>query len=1362
MVLFAILCSPMGFSQVVPLDQGSYTTTFPGVDVAGRNTYPSGTPLLTGAAANKPVPTNDWWSAKIKNSHADNLFSYPYTLKTVNDGLVVTYIPWGPIDNILPVVVGVDGLNAPEAKVSDFSDWTLTMDWQQGGNHFQATAGIGMPFLYFRKDSANLAKITINEGSAVISGANILITDARNGADFIIFGPSGTVWTQTGSSYTSDLNGQNFWSMAFVPPAATDLAAVATAFQPYAFVFPTNTEVQWDYNENTGVVRTDFQVETQVMEGSDSTVLMGLLPHQWGNLAGDSPQPQGDSYNTVRGELKTLASNHFAVENTFHGILPTLPYLGQYSTDFSPAELNTLVSAIKNDQLSTWTDSYNEGQVMNRLIQTARIAELAGDTAAMHTMAATVKERLEDWLSAEAGEVAFLFYYNQTWSAMIGYPAGHGQDGNLNDHHFHWGYFIHAASFLEQMYPGWMDQWGDMIDLLVRDAASPDRDDPMFPFLRNFSPYAGHCWANGFASFPQGNDQESTSESMQFNSSLIHWGAVSGNDSIRDLGIYLYTTEQSAVEEYWFDMNDRVFPPTQQYGLVSRVWGNSFDNGTFWTADIAASYGIEMYPIHGGSLYLGQDSSYVAQIWNELTQYTGILNNEANPNLWHDVKWKYLAFIDPALAISLYDSYPERDLKFGVSNAQTYYWLHVMNALGRVDATVTANHPLAAAFTKAGERTYVAHNYAATPLTVTFSDGYSLDVPPRSLATSRDISLAGTMTTDFDQAYPGGSVNLTLNVSGGTPTKVEFMDGEDKLGEVLQAPFEWQAIDLPVGTHQFYARIYEGDAFELSNFVEVLVGEQLSWFGEPIALPGTFESAHYDLFEGGVGQGIAYLDLTPGNHGDFREQEDVDARTSGAEGETVGWIAAGEWLEYTVEVQQAGLYDLTLRYASGNQAGGGPIRLESDGKVIQSGITLGYSGDWDTWTSKAVNDIPLKSGRQVLRLYFEQGEFNLGKLTFTYAAPLPYDQPVANAGANQLIQLPGTTANIDASNSSDPGSNPLSYSWTQVYGPSVLTIASPAAAQTALSGLTEGVYLMRLTVSNGSYDDIDEVYLVSSPNSNVAPKVSILSPLSGALSLENEPLTLTAYASDLIGTVSSVEFYADSVLLGSDATAPYSLVWTPVVGEYELTARAIDDAAATGTSQKVQVTIEPAPPCTGTSFDGDFDWEFSDAKDNPTLTFIPSVAGMGSPTCILYYGTNPSSMPGYPVTPNVPYQLNASRGTKIYFYYTYSYPGQGEKNNAANKDSYVIGTCASTTSIGQVSRALSVSVYPNPVQGVLHLELPVGNSQIRILSLAGQVLGYFTTQNRQTTWDMTALPAGMYLVEVLHEGRRWVEKVIKE
>ena len=86
---------------------------------------------------------------------------------------------------------------------------------------------------------------------------------------------------------------------------------------------------------------------------------------------------------------------------------------------------------------------------------------------------------MENWLTYTSGEKAFLFYYNKDWTTMFGYPAGHGQDEYINDHHFHWGYFIHAAAFIEQYSPGWATQWGDMVNLLVRDAATSDRNDPL-------------------------------------------------------------------------------------------------------------------------------------------------------------------------------------------------------------------------------------------------------------------------------------------------------------------------------------------------------------------------------------------------------------------------------------------------------------------------------------------------------------------------------------------------------------------------------------------------------------------------------------------------------------------------------------------------------------------------------------------------------------------------------------------------------------------------------------------------------------------------------------------------------------------
>jgi endoglucanase Acf2 len=35
-----------------------------------------------------------------------------------------------------------------------------------------------------------------------------------------------------------------------------------------------------------------------------------------------------------------------------------------------------------------------------------------------------------------------VFAYDRTWGTLIGYPPSYGSDTELNDHHFHYGYFV--------------------------------------------------------------------------------------------------------------------------------------------------------------------------------------------------------------------------------------------------------------------------------------------------------------------------------------------------------------------------------------------------------------------------------------------------------------------------------------------------------------------------------------------------------------------------------------------------------------------------------------------------------------------------------------------------------------------------------------------------------------------------------------------------------------------------------------------------------------------------------------------------------------------------------------------------------
>jgi len=1356
-------------AQIVNVGSGSYTKTFPGTDAAGRNGYPSGTPQFSGSALGKPAPTNDWWSALMKNGTASNLFNYPFTMKTTNNGLVVTYIPNGVIDDQSPVIVGVAGLASTKTTVSAFSDWAISMNWNDGTRNFETTSGIGMPFLYFTKGSSDVAQVTVNLGTVTIENEMLVITNLRNNADFAVYAPVGSTWTKNGTIYTSTLNGKNYWSLAFIPLTASNVTAVATEYKKYAYVFPTNTTATYSYNEATSVVRTDFTVQTVVKEGTETKMLLGLLPHQWANLASNSPVPDKYSYAVIRGQMKTLTGNSFSVENKFKGILPTLPYVDNYSAGFTPTALSQKVNSIENDQLALWTDSYNEGQVMNRLIQTARVAAEMGNTASFNKMLATVKDRLQNWLKADGGEKAFLFYYNTTWSALIGYPAGHGQDNNINDHHFHWGYFIHAAAFVEQYEPGWASQYGEMINLLVRDAATTDRNDTMFPYLRNFSPYAGHSWANGFATFPNGNDQESTSESMQFNSSLIHWGEVTGNKAVRDLGIYLYTTEQTAIEEYWLDVYDRNFPATQTTSLVSRVWGNSFDNGTFWTGDIAASYGIELYPIHGGSLYLGHNIPYATKLWAEITTKTGILSNQANDNLWHDIMWEYCAFTNPAQAIQLYDSYPGRNLKFGVSDAQTYHWLHSMNAMGQVDATVTANYPIATVFKKNNVKTYVAHNYSNAAITVTFSDGYQLLVPARRMKTSIDSNARGTLTSSFAQASVGGSVQLSLTVTEGTATKVEFMDGNTSLGIVNAAPYTFTATSLGLGTHSFYAKVFENDKFNTSNSVLVTVGNQLPYGGTASVIPGTIEAGNYDTFEGGKGQNMSYLDLSPANAGDFRKDESVDCLTVTAEGATVGWIDAGEWLEYTVNVAESGLYSFDFRYSSGNPAGGGPFRLELDGQAISGNITVPSTSPnvWTVWATKTVADIPMTTGVHILRIAFSSGEFNIGKMTFTKTGQMTNSYPTANAGTDIKVLLPLTSTTLNGSASTESAGKTLTYKWTQNYGPSMVQFTSTTTANPTISGLVEGMYSLKLTVTNtDSRTDDDELMVMVSSTANIAPSVAIVSPSNNSTYTQGKPVTISANASDFDGTIAKVEFYHGTSLIATDDVAPYSTVWNPAIGDYALTAKATDNGGAVSTSLPVNVKIDPSMVCETTSTQA--------SQGSFSLGYVATFETVGSNVTMTFeLLDNKDGVIAYAFK-KTPFSETAmtSVGAKK-FTYTLGGLTHGQTISYACKFAfgggmavtkyfdYVVGTSCGVNAIDE-HKVGTISLYPNPIQDKLQVKSAQIINQVIVRNLLGQTIELVKVDNTETTLDLSKLSAGNYFVTIkLVNGEMSTRKFVK-
>lgn len=99
------------------------------------------------------------------------------------------------------------------------------------------------------------------------------------------------------------------------------------------------------------------------------------------------------------------------------------------------------------------------------------------------------------------------------------------------------------------------------------------------------------------------------------------------------------------------------------------------------------------------------------------------------------------------------------------------------------------------------------------------------------------------------------------------------------------------------------------------------------------------------------GEGVAYHDLTPLNEGGFyRISDGVDLQptSDSGGGYNVGWVGAGEWLQYTTSLP-AGTYTLTVRVAC--LGAGGTFHVEENGKNLTGAMTVPNTGNWQKWTT---------------------------------------------------------------------------------------------------------------------------------------------------------------------------------------------------------------------------------------------------------------------------------------------------------------------------------------------------------------------------------------------------------------------------
>jgi len=91
--------------------------------------------------------------------------------------------------------------------------------------------------------------------------------------------------------------------------------------------------------------------------------------------------------------------------------------------------------------------------------------------------------------------------------------------------------------------------------------------------------------------------------------------------------------------------------------------------------------------------------------------------------------------------------------------------------------------------------------------------------------------------------------------------------------------------------------------------------------------------------------------------------------------------------------------------------------------------------------------------------------------------------PIANAGGDQTLVNP-TNIILNGTGSSDPDGKTLTYTWTQLTGPTTATLAGASSATLTATNITNGQYVFELSVSNGTNSNSDVAIITISGLSN--------------------------------------------------------------------------------------------------------------------------------------------------------------------------------------------------------------------------------------------------------------------------------------
>lgn len=208
--------------------------------------------------------------------------------------------------------------------------------------------------------------------------------------------------------------------------------------------------------------------------------------------------------------------------------------------------------------------------------------------------------------------------------------------------------------------------------------------------------------------------------------------------------------------------------------------------------------------------------------------------------------------------------------------------------------------------------------------------------------------------------------------------------------------------------------------------------------------------------------------------------------------------------------------------ASAFSAGGNQIS-----QVAVNGTTAQFDGASKTWT---MLNFPLSLGSNTIIAKATDSGGRETTVQITVVRDPENQAPVVNAGLDQLIELPAA-ASLNGTGNDDgfPRGSALTFAWSKVGGAGEVSFSNPAELTTSAVFSEAGVYVLRLTASDGALSASDEIAITVNP--------------------ENHPPVVSAGADQSIVLPDTATLNGTASDDGNPQGSSLALLWTKVSGE---------------------------------------------------------------------------------------------------------------------------------------------------------------------------------------------------------------------